>query len=132
MDATETARIYAFCCTTWRQRPSEAELAAWKLVLADTEFEPGMAAAVALARTGREFMPAPGALIAKAEGSRQPDHAIAIGEARFLPGSGWLGGRLPENGRLSELDAPADSDNAVRSIRSARSALRRHDSEGDR
>lgn len=130
MDGADTARVYAFCCTTWRQRPSDAELAAWKLVLADTDAETGMAAAVALARTGREFMPAPGQLVAQ---SAQPDHVIAVGEARFLPGTGWVGGRTPDQGAARALAAagePAEADAAVRSIRSARSALRR-DQDGE-
>lgn len=105
--------------------------AVWAQELVVIPFDVAMRAIADMARA--ENFPTVARLLEHA--GRAPGHTgevIAVGEARFLPGTGWVGGRRPTNGHgQAALEAPADDGAAVRSIRTARSALR-HDEDSDR
>lgn len=63
MTPNETQALYALMCATWRNQPNEPELTAWQLAFAESDPDIAMAAATAVIREDRPFMPRPGEII---------------------------------------------------------------------
>jgi hypothetical protein len=49
-----------------------------------------------------------------------------VGDAIFLPGSGWLGGKAPDDGKRLALEAPRKPAEALRAIRATREPVEPH------
>lgn len=110
------AKLAAYFPGTWDAQRS----AVWAQELAVMPFEVALRAITEMARA--ESFPTVARLLDHAgRTTRRDDEALVVGDAIFLPGTGWLGGREPETeGKPLALGAPSSRDEALRELRAAR------------